>query len=132
MSSSGDKEGAAAASSSGAAAASAAASALDAVFEEDPDFAAAWESLQSKTADEIRSRTEDLRRNIQISRQEVRTVELGMRRRQAELRELKETLKLNVKLPYLVANIQEVRMGRLVASRALRAVKRDGRAFGGK
>lgn len=99
---SGDLAGAMAASSA------AATAALDAAFADDPELAATWESLQTKTAEQIRARSLDLRQNIRISRQDIRTEDLEIRKLQAELRALKEHLKLNVKLPFLVANIQEV------------------------
>ena len=91
-----------------AASSAAATAALDAAFADDPELAATWESLQTKTAEQIRARSLDLRQNIRISRQDIRTEDLEIRKLQAELRALKEHLKLNVKLPFLVANIQEV------------------------
>lgn len=75
---------------------------------EDPELLAAWESVQTKTASEIRSRTGTLRQNIRLSQQDIRNENARIARLDAELRQLKENLKLNVKLPYLVANIQEI------------------------
>lgn len=81
---------------------------MDAAFADDPEFAAAWESLQTKTPQEIQARTAALRNNIRLSRLDIINESRRIARQQAELRQLKENLKLNVKLPFLVANIQEV------------------------
>jgi hypothetical protein len=86
---------------------------LDSAFADDPEFMTTYTSLLEKTPAEIRERTAALQHNIALSRQDIRNLDAGIAKYGAELKQLQENLKLNAKLPYLVANIQEVSESRV-------------------
>lgn len=76
------------------------------------EMAALEADLASKTVDEIQQLKGMLEGELRVMTSNVNHMKLRMRKHEAMVKENDEKIKLNCQLPYLVANVAEVRAAR--------------------